>query len=85
MDDPCREKDEQVEQGDGEENAEELPQNIGPVGEGMGEIDLGGILFPAVFSLMARYASFQISLLLFPVFSLAGFAIIFTIRRRIVS
>jgi dipeptide/tripeptide permease len=35
-------------------------------------IPVGGILGPFVLSVIARYSSFQLSLAVFPVFSLAG-------------
>jgi predicted MFS family arabinose efflux permease len=48
-------------------------------------IPLGGILVPFVLSVIARYSSFQISLVVFPAFSLAGCVLLAASRRTISS
>ena len=46
-------------------------------------IPLGGIVFPLLLSLTARYASFKLSLMLFPAFALIGFLVMLSGRREI--
>jgi len=48
-------------------------------------IPMGGIVFPAAFSVVARYGSFRLSLLLFPVFALTGLASMIVIRSRVLG
>lgn len=46
-------------------------------------IPVGGIVFPFVYSLFSRFASFEFSLVLFPAFAFAGFVIMLSFRGRI--
>jgi predicted MFS family arabinose efflux permease len=46
-------------------------------------IPIGGIAFPFLFSLIARYGSFELSLYLFPVFTIGGLLIMSLCRRRL--
>jgi hypothetical protein len=45
-------------------------------------IPLGGILLPFMMSLLAEYAGFQISLLVFPLASLLGLTIMYSAFRK---
>jgi fucose permease len=45
-------------------------------------IPIGGIFIPLFISLVSRFASFRLSLALFPVSSLASFLILFSNRKR---
>ena len=48
-------------------------------------IPAGGIIFPFIFSLLSRFGTFTLSLMLFPSFAFAGFLIMLSCRRRVTA